>query len=647
MKRLIAVIMAFCTLLLSACGGTSSDPPEENGTPFSTIMTVVADRANEVDRLPLYEQIFSSEYVKTLAAAPVTQALSLSPSLPMELLALSRDRSEMDGVYYHEDYLPDDFDPARVGNQYDGYHREFGFVAIDRYAKQIQEMKGKALLSCKVLNTWVAEHPSLAFHIPPGTNIRPSHINQRYRIGYDVNSDIVTVESLIDETMRPIHSYSRFSVTYTPSGKLKVDGYSANFGDEVIHSESSIHYVEGEYYVVAGKNGEEEYLAATNFQTGEWVTISPVYHEVDGETTVDGTNYVLSYKENGYLVELSKNAGKLYLSDGRLVVDWTGTSNFLVSLDFFDGWSQVESTDDNCLLTLSTQTGEHLFYPQTHHPNPEKLEGDGFYFNLSYRNGFIPELLFKRSNALKQQGIEWTLEDAERNFKALEGALGITPKDTDLSALMQAMRTQKTRESGFTAASLFLGCDITYEVFSEISDELIDAPLTLDDLCAMKNTEILAFDAQKPDYDYFEFLDFTLSGKAAFDESAVALDLSNVTATLAPSVLLKTDATYHLAFFFVSDDARTDAYRLSSVYGGKEMTFSGNLRLPRENFPIGESTYTLICYLADDADNRISKIMTVKGDHSGTYDLSTKTRKTVLTFSDAGVTVENCPLQAE
>lgn len=651
MKRCIAVFLVFCTLFLTACSGTPSNQGGA-GAPVPTIMTAVSERANEVDRMPLYSEVFGTALrTESSLSLPFMNASSRM-SIISEGATWEGGRSEdpRDGIYYHESCLPDDFDPAIKGSQYDGYHHEFGFESIDRFAASIREMKDKALATCKVLDTWVAENPAFAIPCPPG--LTPSHVNQRYRVSYDINSDVVTVESLIDESKRALHDYSRFIVSKTPEGKLKVDGYTANFGEGVVNSESFIRYLEGEYYVAAGKTYGEEYLAVTNFQTEEWVRIVPRYNSVEDQngnlvTTVEGTEYTLYYKENGYLVELSSDECALYLPDGKRAVSWWGTSEFFVSLDFFDGWSQVESTEGNFLLTLSTKTGDHLFYPQIHHPNPEQLEGDGFYFNLTYQNGIIPHLFFKRSNALAQQGIEWTLADAERNFKALDGALGITPKKAHLSALLRAVETHKQHEQAFAFPIDVSGCVLSYEELLEVTEKLTVFDAASDDLVALKNAPTLAFDAQKPEYGYFEFLDFSLSGTATFGETEGVLDLSGVAATLSPSILLTEGKTYSLVFVFVSDSFRTGTNGKEAVYMGESMTIDGKLTLSSNHFPIGDGTYTLICYLADDADNRISTIMTVKGDHNGTYDLSTETRETVLTLSDTGVTVKSRLLPKE
>ena len=218
MKSILSLILT-ATLLcgFTACGQNVDSPLTLNNA--STIMTVASELANEIDKMPLYSEMFTAFSANTVTA--LSSDLQSDSTANLTPVYYYRDDATDtgDGIYWHEDLLPEDFDPS-VDNQYSHSELTVNVETIDSYVTSIQKTKDKALASCKELDVWVEENSDITLPIPPG--LTPDRSNQRYRIRYDVNTDTVTVESLCDEYSGLIY-YSCFTVSYNPLDKLKVE----------------------------------------------------------------------------------------------------------------------------------------------------------------------------------------------------------------------------------------------------------------------------------------------------------------------------------------------------------------------------------------------------------------------------------------
>lgn len=657
MKRATALFLLLAMVLtVCGCNGKQSggDHPSGNNGNQSTIMTVATDLANEFDNMPLYGEVILSVSSGASTTSANRAAVNGSPTVPKKDLLTSRanpagvvllsEESDFsgDGVYYHEDYVSDPFDPQYIYN-----HHSLKYASIDSFINTLKKMKNQALLTCKVLGKWVERNPATEVPVHPG--LQPSHDNFRYRMTYDANRDFVTVEECCTE-WATVTDYTKITVGHAPDGKLMIDGYIVTFDGDGIHTVKSIHYMEEAYYMAVDQdrgNGSDE-LTFLNYETKEWVTLSLSYDWIsdqeDNLTEVfNGVDYLYACITEEHLIEISPSTVTVYLPDGRSSGTWeeNGVFDFILSLDIFDGWHHAESKNENTIVTLTTETNSFDFYFAEPYPDPDFVRREFFNFHVYYSTATYPQIQLQRSYELKNNGIFWTEEEARGYIGEIASDLGLTVNEKELAFLFDAIRSRDERVNGFSFLNGITGCEMDIDTYNALMEMLKYDELTFEELNAIKNAEILAFDAQSPDYEYFEFLDFTVSGKASFDADAVEIDLSPITATLAPSILLNDGETYQLVFLLVSTDSRSMVGTVSALYNGEDTVFAGDVRLKRDNFPLEYGEYTLQFYLADALGNRISTIETVEASTTATLDLSTESRGVTLSLCPDKITIYN------
>ncbi len=641
MKRLFSLLMAAALLLgFAACG--SDLPPTESNEPSSTLMTVATDLANEVDSMPLY-----SEALATFSSG--ISSMNADDTTPIYYYMDDDDRIDGDGIFWHEDHLPEDFDPTSTDSQYSGLNRVVNFNRIDNFVNSIKTLKADALATCKELDVWVEENPAITLPIPPG--LTPTSSNYRYRIHYDVNADVVTVETLHDNYSGS-YGYSSFSIGYNIDHKMKVDGYSLTVTPDEVTGTSSVHYLEDSYYVSVFQSKTESEMTVTDIQTKAWAKIYPVYNTVRDEngnvkTVFYCMEYLLSYDKEGYTVELTSDGGKLYFPNQRFAAEWSGIDNYYFSIEIFDNWEKLESSDNNSLLTLTTPKGDFYFYPNGHPLNPEFLNREGFYFNLSYAWQLTPLMMFKPSNEFRQQDIHWTRDDAKHYLNQLAEHLGVTVRTDVRDMLFSVIEEKDEKVAAMPLTQGFFGCEISREDYESIVNNLAYNSITHSEIMKEIKAPIKAFKDQNPEYAYFEFLDFSMDGAASFDTETNSLNLSTLTASIEPSVLLNEGEAYRFTFVFVSDKKRSTVAYKEATYDGTTLKFSGEKTIQREGIPSGDTPYVLKCYLTDSRNNRISKIYTVEGNVNAAYDLSTESRHITLTLSADRIFTESYPIETE
>lgn len=188
---------------------------------------------------------------------------------------------------------------------------------------------------------------------------------------------------------------------------------------------------------------------------------------------------------------------------------------------------------------------------------------------------------------------------------------------------------------------------MSYENYQSITNALAYGDISHEELMSEVTTPIKAYKAQNPDYAYFDFLDFSIEGTASFDGQTSRLVLSDITATIEPSVLLNDNKEYQLVFLFVSDHTRSQIAYKEAVYTGKTLTLQGESAVQREGIAYGDTTCVLKCYIADSYGSRISKIYNVKGNTAAEYDLSTESRHITLTVTPEKILTESYPIPTE
>ena len=188
---------------------------------------------------------------------------------------------------------------------------------------------------------------------------------------------------------------------------------------------------------------------------------------------------------------------------------------------------------------------------------------------------------------------------------------------------------------------------MTLEKYFMILEMMRSLYIPLDTLKTVYDGSGINKNEQVEENRYFEFLDFTLSGKATLDEVNARLDLSAVTAEISPSLLLKENSGYALVFAWHSAGAIHEIGCIDVTYNGSKMSFTGAIEElhsePRHNY--GE--YKLVAYIAQKttgSNDRISKIYEIGATSDATVTSATTTMQSVVTATANGVTLTNTVL---
>lgn len=642
MKKITALFLIISILLAFTACDNGSTPQGGGGGSDSTVMTVATDLANEIDNMPLYGTVVSvsssaKSYVSSTASGDSDSYVGATSDY---------ENSHGDGIYYHEDYVTEDSEQRFVNRYKADFSKQNGFVDL------LKRMKNNALLTCKVLGVWVERNPDTMIKVPSG--LKPSNYNYRYRISYDVNADAVTVEE-INDTSRS-SDYTRIIVKYAPGGKLMIDGYCATVANGKIEYTKSLHYLEDSYYVVANRNDADitqeraEVISYTNYEKREQVELSLNFSTVSDQnnnvtTVFNGVDYRLSYNtDDGAVVVIGKDTGKTYMSDGRALGSWEGPYGYYeFSLDIFDGWEYVESKEQNTLLTIKTSNG--LYDYGIGMPTPETTPTDfidftlGMYYFASYE-GY--PVLFLRT---KDRDEAWNEQQIRQAVESVADRFGLTVKESELSRYFKAYETRNSRPEEFEFANGFSGCEMNSAEYGMLKGLIENKDINIDNINEQIAATPIKFDAQNPEYEYFEFLKLELTGKAKVNSTTGDIDLSDISATLAPSVLLNDGEEYNLVFCINSETSAGSIGSYKTVFDGNKMTFSGNLTLKTENYPIGYGEYTLICYIADSSYNRVSRSIKIGAQSDVTLDLTNTRRGVTLNATADSVTVYNYVLE--
>lgn len=635
MKKWLSIIclIGIFAGLLSACG------KDKNANAVSgadkTLLSAAADLANELDNVPTIAELTSGDHIDSVFEGPLTA----SPA------DASGNQSEVISPLGVEFCGTDTYYPKEPPKQtQDGNFlplSEEHYEGIDATIESLKLVKNHVLEACKTFSTWITYYIEQA---SANTSYLAGHGECRdYRLQYDVNRDVVVIEQRYKNVENRIF-YVRIAVSYNPDGKLRMDGVTAVFNDTAIVSSDQLHYLEDQHYISVERSSENQFdtLSVFDLQTNEYANTYIGYHRqydnvgniIFEEST--GLEETYCFSTEHLTFECSADGGEIKFLGGDYGGQWSYTSNcwFSLSLNLFDGWSSVTNTDDQ-QMTLVTDKGEFVF--NTVGSSPVDPSGVCRYSVDYFDRGMGPTLYIYAtgSDAL------WTLEEAQLNIGRLCDVLGISFKDGYENELYESMYSYEAHKNAFHYIDGIYGNDINEELFKQMIEQLQTEELSHASLREMWKEPAIAFEAQTAEYDYFEFLDYTLTGTAAVDETTHKISLTGITATLAPSVLLKDDTAYSLVFVWASADEHQEVGRIDLRYTGESLTFESDIAIASDRFPKNYGEYVLMAYLADDAGNRISTLQTIPASSEYSAELTGEEYSATLTVTKNNIAVNN------
>ncbi len=653
MKRITAILLLISIMIsLISCKGKGGSPSTNNvpNTPSSTILNVATDLANELDNMPLYGDVISSVSMSTSSAAgrdtrsKTSRVASASARGSYVGARSSFEESNGDGTYYHEDYLKDDSEQHFVKHISSDYSESKYIV------QELKKTKNNALLNCKMLDVWVNRKSD---YMLPGSSLRPVEENYSYRINYNLKDDAVTIEEYHVE-YGDTYSYTKITVAYVRDGKLMINGYISTFNDTNIKNIKSVHYLEDEYYMSVTKKSDNltdenaEIVHFFNYETEEWAELQlnfDIMTDTNGNQTVvyNGVDYKFSYIEDGYLVENHGKDGMIVMPDRRELGTWSDSgAEYTFAFDMFDGWVSIESKENSERYVLTTPSASYEYYDLTASPDPE-ITSFGFCdIRFSYFCSYttFPYITIDTYDPEGERVSFWTANEIRENVKKIAERFGLTVRENELEQYLSQYSAAGERAASFEFLNGIKGGKLDSAKYNELKDMVQYEEVNIDALLAAKNADRMEYEDQNPEYEYFELLKFNLSGQAQINTENATIDLSKISATLSPSVLLNEGAEYKLVFCMSAGKSFSYIGAYSTEFDGKAMTFSGSLTFERESFPINYGEYVLICYIADENDNRISRSITLSGSNV-TLDLSNDYRGTTLTSTEEKVSIYN------
>ncbi len=651
MKKLLSLLclMGILAGALSACGKDETDEAAPQSD--KTLLTAATELANELDKVPTITELINGKMENSVTIEGFQPLNSADADYGIAPLGV-----ELCGVdtYYPKEppkeeqtQDPDAFRPIGDGQFFSG---------ADATVANLKLVKNHALSACKTFSTWVTfyiEQTSANMMTLPGHGVY-----RDYRLQYDVNRDVVVIEERYESKELKIY-YVRIAVSYTPDGKLQMNGVSAIFTDSGIADFTQLSYLEDSYYISIGNETpyNSHTLSVYDLKSGDWA-LAEIRN--DGEFDLEGNpiSEITQVLEETYYYASAhmqftadKASGEILDSDGSYGGQWglDGRPQIILSLDFFDGWTSV-SNEDGQKITLVTPKGEFEF---ANTPTGVALPEAGCKYNLEYygerhRPTFSVSadhsyILPDDENIERDEPIiadrPWTREDARQIIQAVCDKLGISFKDGYEDEVLSGIFGYEEHRNAFHYIDGITGADLTMDVFRQMIDSLLTEEASHASLLEMRKEPAIAFEEQTAEYEYFEFLSYELSVSGTCDHSTNEISLNNVKASISPSILLKEDTVYSLVFVWASAAEHLQVGSIDQKYTGEKMVFEGSLTISTDKFPKELGEYVLMAYLADADGLRISALQAVPADEDFSAELSAVDHAATLTLTKERITV--------
>lgn len=629
MKRIIATI-CILSLLLSAlvgCSTPGNDGDDLNGDGPSqhestdavkNRLTLAKNLADKVDVLSSVEQLMGSSLSITpdkRNTKPKTG--STLPCSDVEKLIYERDEDDL------------------------GEASEVQVGWANDIINKLKQSKNDALTTCKCLNTWVKREDGAYSDV--------------FRLNYDVTTGTVTVENHSHPS--DINSYSKFTVTTDTEGKLIINYFRAMYTPEIIESTSEIHYYEDKYFFSLSMNrdetgGEHENTAFIDLHNKIQASLyanRTVYYEngVPVRTEHEEPNVEFTYEKDGYSFRVAKSGGSVSIKpengNGRTgSIGSYNNGNAYLSLNILEGWSTLSQSGD--WVTLRTNDKGEI---QSRNFTTNYLGAkNGIQYNyvIPFYEGYTEPMIHISFTESPDVDTETALSGL---IDVLENELGLTLDPEYSELLINAGDGYEDLAKNFRFINGITADNMTLDKYFMILEMMRSLYIPLDTLKTVYNGSGINRNEQVEENRYFEFLDFTLSGKATLDEATAMLNLSAVTAEISPSLLLKENSEYALVFAWQTAGAIFEIGCIDVTYNGSKMSFTGAIEELHSEPRYGYGEYKLVAYIAQKtsgSNDRISKIYEIGATTDATVTSATDTMQSVVTATENGVALTNTVL---
>ena len=639
MKKWLSIICLIGILagVLSACG--KDEPTVTAPDSNKTLLTAAQDLANELDRVPTIAELAGG--LKTQVSIGASSASANCGSTEFSLLRAEPDNGD---TYYPPE-------PPKEQVQDESVFMPMGesYSEIDNTIESLKLIKNQALEACKTFSTWISYY--IEQYSPNYTYLPGQGVYRDYRMEYDDNRDLVVIEQRY-VTGDNQNRYIRIDVSHTLDGKLRMNGISTDFTDAGIVDFTQLSYLEDSYYISVGN--ETPYnshpLTVYNLQANDWA-LAQIRNDGLFDENGNPISEITPVLEETYHYASPHLKFMAYSDSGEFKFTddsyggqwWIGADpGFTLSLNLFEGWTSVTNTDGQ-QSTLVTGKGEFVF-PSTG-SDPMDPTGVCSYSVNYYDSRTAPTLYIRaKSSGLINDPTYWTPEETRKAIASVCESLGISFKDGYEEELYDGIFGYEQHKNAFHYFDGIYGKDLNDATFADLIERLLTEEASHATLMEMWNQSAMAFEEQTAEYEYFEFLDYTLTGTASVDETTHEISLAGIEATLAPSVLLKENTDYSLVFVWASADEHREVGSVDLHYTGESLTFESELSVTADRFPDEYGEYVLVAYLADDGGNRISTTQAVSAAAEFTAELSGESYKATLTVTKNSISVNNTVL---
>ena len=534
---------------------------------------------------------------------------------------------------------------TRDENALDKEQGATNFDWADDIVSKLKQEKNQALSVCKCLNTWV--------------KLGDGPYSAVYRMNYDTNTGTVTVE--YHSHLSDFNSYRRFTVTLDASGKAVIDSFSASYNEEYITSSTELHYYEDKYYFSLYQNRGEDghvyentvFLDLEN-KTQAFVGVnSSTYYEngVPVRTEYGDPSISFQYTDGNYLVNSRKDGGSLAYasSEGFASGGYIGSvsaTGLMIDLNVFEGWSTVSREGDNVILN-TTEKGAISSLGFTGNSLGTE-NGVTYSYRIPYYDTDTTAHIWMDFGG--GEGVS-TKDKIRGAFTVIENELGLTMDNSLMEKLISTGDRHGELSAQFHFKNGVYAKDIaTPEDYFALLGMMRTDELTLGEIKGIYDGNGINQSEQDIENTYFEFLDFTFSGSASIAPATGDITLTDIRASIMPSLLMKDGGEYSLVFAWSAPGALVEAGSVSLTYGGKALEFVSNVTSAFEARPLDYGEYRLVAYVALKNENRherISKLIDVKAAAAAEFSGETDYVKSELTASTSFITLKNTAKQLQ
>ena len=624
--RIIAALCAISMLLclLAGCNAPqTNDGGDETGDSALTDdvknkLTIAKALVDEVDEVKTLSAVIggqSSSSTKKLAATENGAAFTAPLSTAgLQELAYVRDESDLDT----------DSSSATA------------YKWVDDIVTRLKTTKDQALEICKCLNTWV--------------RIGEGPYSSVYRMNYDANTGTVIVEH--HSYPSDINTYGRFTVTLDAEGKAVIDSYSAAYNETQITDNTELHYYEDKYYFSLTMHLMEDgtahedtvFLDLSNKVQAYVYMNSATYYEnnIPVRTEYEDPKLHFAYTDGDFAVTAGPDGGSLAYKNGGQIGS-VSQNKLSVNLNIFKGWTTVAREGDYVILNTNEKGPVQSIGFTENALGSEN--GVNYSYWIPYFEGY--ETVYIEVGFGDAEGVS-VKEKLRGAFTLLARELGLTMDEALMERLINAGdRHGELCEQFHFKNGIYAKHIVTVEDYFSLLDMMRNYEMDLAQLKALYDGNGISKNEQPAENSYFEFLDFTINGTATLSADSGELSLAGMTASIAPSLLLKDGGSYSLVFAWLAPGELHEIGSVSAVYDGSTMSFASDVTVEAALRLMRPGEYRLVAFIAMDqlqAHDRISKLFEIGAAGNATFTAEEGLIQTEMTATANAVTLVNTML---